>query len=241
MQTTVGRPTSCAGFTLIELTLVGAIVGVLAGIAIPGYLGYLDKARLARAMAEIRYIERSVKAFYASSPSDVYPNTLAEVGAGNMVDPWGTPYQYLNLSGGGPGNGGGGGGQGGGQGGGNNVWRWFEPGSAYAAPSGQGGQGGGAQGGGNQGGGTQAGNTGGGQGAGGTGNAGGGNQGGNAGGGGGPTQPRKDRFLVPINSDFDLYSMGKDRDTVAPLTAKVSQDDIVRANDGAFVGLASEF
>ncbi len=52
---------------------------------------------------------------------------------------------------------------------------------------------------------------------------------------------RKDRFLVPINSDFDLYSKGKDGQSKAPLTTKVSHDDIIRANNGGFVGLASEF
>lgn len=52
---------------------------------------------------------------------------------------------------------------------------------------------------------------------------------------------RKDRFMVPINSDFDLYSMGKDGRSVAPITARDSQDDIVRANNGGYVGLASEF
>lgn len=52
---------------------------------------------------------------------------------------------------------------------------------------------------------------------------------------------RKDRFLVPINSDYDLYSMGKDGESVPPLTAKQSQDDIIRANDGSYLGLASEY
>jgi general secretion pathway protein G len=52
---------------------------------------------------------------------------------------------------------------------------------------------------------------------------------------------RKDRFLVPVNSDFDLYSMGKDGESKAPFTAKASQDDIIRANNGAYVGLASGF
>src|SRR5574337_1020928 len=47
---------------------------------------------------------------------------------------------------------------------------------------------------------------------------------------------RKDRFLVPLNSDFDLYSMGKDGQSKPPLTAKESRDDIIRANDGAFIG-----
>lgn len=52
---------------------------------------------------------------------------------------------------------------------------------------------------------------------------------------------RKDRFLVPINSYFDLYSMGKDGDTVSPLTAPVSKDDVIWANDGGFIGLASDY
>jgi general secretion pathway protein G len=57
--------------------------------------------------------------------------------------------------------------------------------------------------------------------------------------GGGPPQgARKDRFLVPINSRYDLYSVGRDGGTAAPLTAAASKDDIIVANDGGFVGLA---
>ncbi len=52
---------------------------------------------------------------------------------------------------------------------------------------------------------------------------------------------RKDRFLVPLNSDYDLYSDGADGQTTAPITAKKSQDDIIRADDGDYVGLASQF
>ena len=52
---------------------------------------------------------------------------------------------------------------------------------------------------------------------------------------------RKDRFLVPINSDYDLYSMGEGGTSVPPLTAKSSRDDIIRANDGQFVGLAEKY
>lgn len=57
----------------------------------------------------------------------------------------------------------------------------------------------------------------------------------------GKGKARKDKNLVPINSDFDLWSMGKDGQSSPPLTAKPSRDDIVRAADGRFVGLASEF
>ena len=57
----------------------------------------------------------------------------------------------------------------------------------------------------------------------------------------GPAQPPKDKFLKPINSTYDVYSKGKDGDSKIPLTASASHDDIVRANDGAFIGLAVEF
>ena len=52
---------------------------------------------------------------------------------------------------------------------------------------------------------------------------------------------RKDRNLVPINTDFDLYSMGPDGKSALPLTAAFSQDDIVRANDGSFIGVAKDY
>jgi general secretion pathway protein G len=52
---------------------------------------------------------------------------------------------------------------------------------------------------------------------------------------------RKDRFLVPLNSDYDLYSDGPDGQSVSPITAKPSQDDIIRAADGSYVGVAAEF
>ncbi len=52
---------------------------------------------------------------------------------------------------------------------------------------------------------------------------------------------RKDRFLVPLNSDFDLYSRGKDGKSKPSLRSKNSWDDIVRANDGAYIGLASDY
>jgi general secretion pathway protein G len=54
-------------------------------------------------------------------------------------------------------------------------------------------------------------------------------------------QARKDRFLVPLNSDYDLYSMGKDGKSSPPITANNSKDDIIRASDGSFLGLASQF
>ena len=51
----------------------------------------------------------------------------------------------------------------------------------------------------------------------------------------------RDRFTNPLNTDFDLYSMGKDGASQPPLTVKDSHDDIVRSNNGAFIGLASDY
>lgn len=52
---------------------------------------------------------------------------------------------------------------------------------------------------------------------------------------------RKDRSLNPINTDYDLYSMGPDGLSVPPLTARASRDDIVRGRNGQFVGPAEDF
>ena len=52
---------------------------------------------------------------------------------------------------------------------------------------------------------------------------------------------RKDKNIVPINSDYDLWSNGPDGNSVPPLTAMPSRDDIVRANNGRFIGIASDY
>ncbi len=81
---------------------------------------------------------------------------------------------------------------------------------------------------------------------GGTGNGGGGGNG-NGGGGNGkcegppPANARKDKFLKPVNHDFDLYSFGADGASAAPFTAGESRDDVVRAGSGGFFGLAEQF
>lgn len=54
-------------------------------------------------------------------------------------------------------------------------------------------------------------------------------------------QVRKDHALNPINTYYDLYSMGKDGVTKTQITQKDSVDDILVARDGQFVGLASDF
>ena len=54
-------------------------------------------------------------------------------------------------------------------------------------------------------------------------------------------KPRQDRFLRPVNRDFDIYSRGPDGETSDNLTDAYSLDDIIRANDGDFVGIAADY
>jgi general secretion pathway protein G len=51
---------------------------------------------------------------------------------------------------------------------------------------------------------------------------------------------RKNMSDVPVNQDYDLYSKGKDGKTNQSFKPPVSQDDVVRAYDGQYVGLVSE-
>jgi general secretion pathway protein G len=52
---------------------------------------------------------------------------------------------------------------------------------------------------------------------------------------------RRDRNLRPLNTDFDLYSLGPDGGTQSQLVDAEARDDIVRANDGRFVGVAQDY
>lgn len=144
------------GFTLIELLIMVAIVGILGAIATPLYSDYINRARIVRAIAEIKEISKLISTYKLDN--NKYPESLHEVGYVAFNDPWGAPYQYLNIQ-----------------------------------TMGKNGK------------------------------------------------PRKDKFIHPINSDYDLYSKGKDGQSQPPLTAHISKDDIIRANDGAYIGLASEF
>jgi general secretion pathway protein G len=52
---------------------------------------------------------------------------------------------------------------------------------------------------------------------------------------------RRDKNLHPLNVDYDLWSNGKDGLTHKNLTIVESHDEIIRANDGAYIGLGSEY
>lgn len=85
-------------FTLIELIAAMTIIAVLSGSAVPPIAGSIDKARVSRAVSDLRQISQDLAAL------DTLPATLALIGRGDMRDPWGRPYTYVVLlpSGGGP-------------------------------------------------------------------------------------------------------------------------------------------
>lgn len=149
-----GRPRE--GFTLVEMLISLAVVGVLAAIALPAHQRYQERMRVEQARRDIGMISTRLTLLWEDARA--YPPDLTSLGPSLPLDPWGQPYQYLNLE---------------------------DVRSRGHA--------------------------------------------------------RKDHSLVPINTDFDLYSMGPDGRSAPPLTARHSRDDIVRANNGNFIGVAADY
>ncbi|KKK85545.1 hypothetical protein LCGC14_2772230, partial [marine sediment metagenome] len=52
---------------------------------------------------------------------------------------------------------------------------------------------------------------------------------------------RKNRDMVPVNTQFDVYSMGPDGETASPFTSTLGRDDVVMAGDGTFFGEVGDF
>jgi general secretion pathway protein G len=144
------------GFTLVELLVAGAILAILAAIAVPSFQSYIQRTRVTAATADIMTIATAIGRY--NTLNYVPPPDLASIGLDNLLDPWGRPYVYLSFTG------------------------------------------------------LQ-----------------------------GHGQMRKDKNLVPLNTQYDLYSVGADGQTRLPLTVPVSKDDVILANDGNYIGLASKY
>ena len=72
------------GFTLIELMIVIAIVGILAAIALPAYQDYTVRARISEAMAVLAEGKTSVAEYYAANGS--VPTNAAQAGITTELD-----------------------------------------------------------------------------------------------------------------------------------------------------------
>jgi len=145
------------GFTFVEIVIVVAILAIVAAAAVPLYEGYVNEARIAKSIQDMRQMALILDDRYQEGAP---PPTLASVGLDNMTDPWGAPYRYLWLRG-------------------------------NPAPGLNG-------------------------------------------------RRRRDRSMNPVNSDYDLYSIGMDGATVSQFAGGPARDDVVRANDGDFFGLAGD-
>jgi general secretion pathway protein G len=144
------------GFTLVEMMITVAIIGILAAIALPAYNNYVERAKVSTAITDIATMSVKIEQYFVENR--VYPNTLADVNLSTSKDPWGMPYGYYRILG-------------------NSI--------------------GGA---------------------------------------------RKDHNLNPINSDFDLYSLGVGKQALKKQIDNAdSLDDVIRARDGKFIDLAAKF
>tara|TARA_R110002072_G_scaffold4174_2_gene29425 strand:+ start:10863 stop:11606 length:744 start_codon:yes stop_codon:yes gene_type:complete len=238
---------STGGFTLLELMIVVAILAIIASIGVPQYVGALRTARVGKAKHELVTISHAIDS-YAATNDGKLPLSLHQVGFGGKNDPWGVPYCYLNYA----------------DGTGDGLdWAIaagvVDP-SAFGPLGGSGGGGDGGPGG------PQApippvpvpnvdvasldysaletalgrvisiteraainqtlitdGSfslfTG--------------------------VEPeptrRRDRFMFPLNTDYDLFSLGPDHQTAPSLGESVGMDDVIRANNGGYFGLASNY
>lgn len=87
-------PCGKRGYTLLELLLVVAIIGILAIVAVPAYSDLKNLAKEALCKNEIRNLERSISAYYIDN-GNVYPAHLSDIqGIGTPIDPWGNAYVY---------------------------------------------------------------------------------------------------------------------------------------------------
>jgi general secretion pathway protein G len=146
-----------AGFTVIELLITVAIIGTLSTILIPTLNDQLESNRNKQAASDLAVMGALIDNYIVEF--GVPPDNLGQIGLGDKRDPWGRPYQYLNV---------------------------------FSDTN-------------------------------------------------GPPHPRKDHFLHPLNTDYDLYSLGADGKSSSPLTSRQSQDDIIRANNGGYIGIAAEY
>jgi type IV pilus assembly protein PilA len=91
------------GFTLIELMIVIAIVGILAAVALPAYQDYTVRAKLSEPLARGSEAKTAVTEYYAATgtmPSDQATTVFNTAGAGKVSQvTWrNSGSQYIAIS-----------------------------------------------------------------------------------------------------------------------------------------------
>ncbi len=96
------------GFTLIEMLVVVAIIGILSSVVVVGLSSARSKARDARRIADIREIQNKLETNYSNSIGYTAPDSTcssgvsipsgATVAPGCPVDPQNSPYLYQTTS-----------------------------------------------------------------------------------------------------------------------------------------------
>jgi len=101
------------GFTLIELMVVLAIIGILASLVVPNILGRADDARMTAAKTDVGNLmqalklykldnqrfptaEQGLQALVTKPTTEPVPTNWNSYLDKLPTDPWGKPYQYLN-------------------------------------------------------------------------------------------------------------------------------------------------
>jgi general secretion pathway protein G len=82
-----------AGFTLIELIVVIAIIGILASFVVPNVLGRTDQAKVAKVKSDFKALDTQCKMFRADHGR--YPDSIDEL-LSPPTDPNGITIDYLS-------------------------------------------------------------------------------------------------------------------------------------------------
>ena len=84
-----------AAFTLIELLIVVAIIAILAAIAVPNFLEAQVRAKVSRALGELRSLATALEAYRVDNPAYPISNWNPAPGLYGRLIPLTTPIAYL--------------------------------------------------------------------------------------------------------------------------------------------------